>query len=170
MFGKLTGRTHDDQGESGRVGRQRRGLLWAAVAGALVTTFGTLTSYAVAFLMPVRRSSRTQRVFLGFASSFQPGTSRVFDLPSGDRMVVVRTEQAPPQGIPFRAYSDRCPHLGCRVHYVASEDHYFCPCHQGVFDANGIATAGPPAQARQSLAPYHLAQDGNSLYAVVQVG
>ena len=149
---------------------ERRGWLWTAVAGALATTFGTLTGYAIAFLIPARRGSRTQRIFLGFASSFQAGGSRVFDLPSGDRMVVVRSEQAEPQNsIPFRGYSDRCPHLGCKVHYVADEGHYLCPCHQGVFDEDGIATAGPPAQANQQLAPYRLELDGNSLYAVVQV-
>lgn len=154
-----------------RFSSQRRSWLWVAVAGALATTFGTLTSYAIAFLMPARRGSRTQRIFLGFASSFHVGGSRVFDLPSGDRMVVVKGEEADPQtGNPFRGYSDRCPHLGCKVHYLASADHYLCPCHQGVFDADGIATAGPPAQAGQRLSPYRLELDGNSLYAVVLVG
>ena len=68
---------------------------------------------------------------------------------------------------PIRGYSDRSPHLGCRVHYVASDGHYFCPCHDGIFDARGIATSGPPAQAGQRLTPYRLELDGNSLYVVV---
>ncbi len=86
-------------------------------------------------------------------------------------MVVVRTGEPVPQtGIPFRAYSETCPHLGCKVHYVIADNGYFCPCHQGVFDADGIATAGPPAQAGQRLAPYRLDLDGNSLYVVVNVG
>ena len=140
------------------------------MAGALATTFGTLTSFAIAFLVPVRRS-RSQRIFLGFASSFQAGESRVFELPSGDRMVVVRVaEPDPVTGIEFRGYSDRCPHLGCRVHYQAEQDNYYCPCHQGIFDADGIATAGPPAQAGQQLAPYRLEQAGNSLYGLVTTG
>lgn len=95
-----------------RFSLERRSWLWGAVAGALAATFGTLTSYAIAFLMPARRDSRTQRIFLGFASSFHVGGSRVFDLPSGDRMVVVKGGEVDPQtGIPFRGYSDRCPHL-----------------------------------------------------------
>ena len=45
----------------------------------------------------------------------------------------------------------KCPHLGCRVHWEAQNDRFFCPCHNGVFNADGLATAGPPAQAKQSL-------------------
>lgn len=84
-------------------------------------------------------------------------------------MLVTRAEKAgssPNAG--FRGYSDRCPHLGCRVHYVAIKSHYFCPCHDGIFNDLGIATSGPPAQAGQRLTPYRLEVDGNSLYAVVE--
>ena len=155
----------------GSTGASRRFWLWTAVTGALATSFGTLTSFAVAFLVPARRRTRSQRVFLGFASSFEAGESRVFELPSGDRIVVVRASEADSEiGIEFRGYSDRCPHLGCRVHYEASDNHYVCPCHQGIFDADGLATAGPPAQAGQRLAGYRLDLAGNSLYALVPMG
>ena len=148
----------------------RRRWLWGAVAASLATTFGTLTTYAVAFLLPARRSTRTQRVFLGFAASFSPGSSRVFELPSGDNLVVTCVSSQADGGVEFRGYSDRCPHLGCRVHYEASEDHYVCPCHAGLFDAQGEGIAGPPAQAGQRLQGYRLEHDGNSLYAAIEVG
>ena len=151
-----------------RFGTRRREWLWAGVAASLATAFGTLTSFAVAFLLPAERRPRSQRIFLGFASSFARGESRVFKLPSGERIVIANTgAEDPVAGIPFRGYSDRCPHLGCRVHYVGADGGYFCPCHNGVFDAHGVATAGPPAQAGQRLTPYELELDGNSLYAVV---
>lgn len=149
----------------------RRQWLWAAVVGSLTATFGTLTSFAVAFLLPARRRIRTQRVFLGFASSFAPGLSRVFELPSGDHLVVTCSSSEGAEGeLTFRGYSDRCPHLGCRVHYTAGEDQYLCPCHAGVFDADGEAISGPPAQADQRLQSYLLELDGNSLYVAVDVG
>ena len=149
----------------------RRRWLWAAVLGSLTATFGTLTGFAVAFLLPAKRRARTQRVFLGFASSFAPGLSRVFELPSGDNLVVTCTASEQAKGeLTFRGYSDRCPHLGCRVHYAAREDQYICPCHAGIFNADGEGISGPPAQAGQQLQSYRLERDGNSLYAAVNVG
>lgn len=51
-------------------------------------------------------------------------------------------------GSEFTALSDRCTHLACRVRYVdqteqSDEPGYFCPCHNGVFDASGGIVAGP---------------------------
>lgn len=111
-----------------------------------------------------------QRVFLGFASSFAPGISRVFELPSGDHMVVTcSSSKATEDGMTFRGYSNRCPHLGCRVHYASGQEQYVCPCHAGVFDADGAAISGPPAQAGQRLQSYRLELDGNSLYVAVDM-
>ena len=51
-------------------------------------------------------------------------------------------------GSEFLALSDRCTHLACRVRFVeksepTSEPGYFCPCHDGFFDASGGIVAGP---------------------------
>lgn len=51
-------------------------------------------------------------------------------------------------GTDFVALSDRCTHLGCRVRHVVENDQngesgFFCPCHNGVFDASGEILAGP---------------------------
>ena len=58
--------------------------------------------------------------------------------------VFVSTED----GTDFVAMSDKCTHLGCRVRYVdeiaeAAGPGFFCPCHNGVFDATGGIVAGP---------------------------
>lgn len=51
-------------------------------------------------------------------------------------------------GADFVAMSDRCTHLGCRVRYVeeieeAGGPGFFCPCHNGIFGADGGIVAGP---------------------------
>ncbi|MBM4074788.1 MAG: Rieske (2Fe-2S) protein, partial [Planctomycetes bacterium] len=35
------------------------------------------------------------------------------------------------------AFSDTCPHLGCKVDYQASNKCFFCPCHQSAFELDG---------------------------------
>jgi len=47
-------------------------------------------------------------------------------------------------GQDFVAMSNVCTHLGCRVRWVAEEQGFFCPCHNGVFAKDGAVVAGPP--------------------------
>ncbi len=47
-------------------------------------------------------------------------------------------------GREFAALSNVCTHLGCRVRWIAEQEKFFCPCHNGVFDKQGNVQAGPP--------------------------
>lgn len=42
------------------------------------------------------------------------------------------------------ALSATCTHLGCRVRWDAESTTFRCPCHGGVFDAEGRVLEGPP--------------------------
>lgn len=44
----------------------------------------------------------------------------------------------------FSIMDARCTHLGCPVSWSAAEDLFLCPCHEGVFDAQGKVVSGPP--------------------------
>ena len=44
----------------------------------------------------------------------------------------------------FSIMDARCTHLGCPVSWSADEDRFLCPCHEGVFDAQGKVVSGPP--------------------------
>jgi Rieske Fe-S protein len=35
------------------------------------------------------------------------------------------------------AYSDTCPHLGCKVDYQEGHNTFLCPCHASAFDLDG---------------------------------
>ncbi|HUE14100.1 MAG TPA: ubiquinol-cytochrome c reductase iron-sulfur subunit [Planctomycetaceae bacterium] len=37
-----------------------------------------------------------------------------------------------------------CTHLGCPISWQTDRSSFVCPCHGGVFDANGKNVAGPP--------------------------
>jgi len=47
-------------------------------------------------------------------------------------------------GRDFVAMSNICTHLGCRVRWIADQEKFFCPCHNGVFDKQGKVVSGPP--------------------------
>ncbi len=42
------------------------------------------------------------------------------------------------------ALSATCTHLGCQVHWEADTRKFHCPCHGGVYDAEGRVLSGPP--------------------------
>jgi menaquinol-cytochrome c reductase iron-sulfur subunit len=44
----------------------------------------------------------------------------------------------------FTAYSVHCTHLGCPVRWVSQANLFLCPCHGGVYYADGTVSAGPP--------------------------
>ena len=47
-------------------------------------------------------------------------------------------------GRDFIAMSNICTHLGCRVRWIADQENFFSPCHNGVFDKLGMVVSGPP--------------------------
>jgi hypothetical protein len=53
------------------------------------------------------------------------------------------------------------------VHWEGHKNRFFCPCHNGVFSPEGVATEGPPAEAGQRLPSYPLRVDGGLLYIEV---
>jgi menaquinol-cytochrome c reductase iron-sulfur subunit len=44
----------------------------------------------------------------------------------------------------FVAFSMNCTHLGCPVRWLSEANLFMCPCHGGVFYADGQVASGPP--------------------------
>jgi len=138
-------------------GATRRDLLAAVLmGGGLVLAYGTLALQGFLFLLPKRLRPKTRLIYAGRIDQFAVGGVRtIYDL-DGNAILVKRGETD------FEAFSSVCPHLGCRVHWEAEERTFFCPCHRGVFDADGVAVSGPPADAGQRLAQVTLEVDDRS--------
>lgn len=45
-----------------------------------------------------------------------------------------------------------CPHLGCSVGWNEAKGQFLCPCHVGVFAADGTLVSGPPPRGMDELA------------------
>ena len=121
-----------------------------------------LALMAARFLYPARPAPRNWS-FLVEVDRMATGESLPFRTPGGQVITVARTGQTG-RAEDFVALSGTCPHLGCQVHWEAQNNRFFCPCHNGVFDASGRATAGPPAEARQSLGRFPLKIEGPMVF------
>ena len=47
----------------------------------------------------------------------------------------------------FVAFAMNCTHLGCPVRWLQDANLFMCPCHGGVYYADGAVAAGPPPHA-----------------------
>jgi len=147
----------------------RRRFLLGGFLTALAATYGLFTTYAIQFVFPARKPPRRQRIFIGFVSDIPRGESKSIAMPSGDQLLISNTGRLNAEtGNTFVAFSDSCPHLGCKVLWESREERFVCPCHQGIFDAAGVAVAGPPEQSGSNLRPYQIEVNGNSIYALVE--
>lgn len=94
------------------------------------------------------------------------GQALNFETPSGSMVVIARNGRWG-EVSDFIALSSVCPHLGCQVHWESHNNRFFCPCHNGVFDPQGIAVEGPPAKEGQTLPRFSLKVEKGLLYIEV---
>jgi menaquinol-cytochrome c reductase iron-sulfur subunit len=106
------------------------------------------------------RKAPVKWVVLGPVADFPLNETRLvnFDSPLGrpwDGMVAFtgvhvryqgreETETDEGKGHKFLVLAINCAHLGCPVEWFAESGLFMCPCHGGVYNANGEHASGPP--------------------------
>lgn len=120
---------------------------------------GALASAAVGlpFVGYVIGWRRTPKVWvdLGGVGDFATGETRMvtFDNPirqpwdgiTAHTGVYVRRESAAEgERARFLVFAVNCAHLGCPVQWFPQSGLFMCPCHGGVYYANGERASGPP--------------------------
>jgi Rieske Fe-S protein len=58
--------------------------------------------------------------------------------------------------------SSKCTHAGCPVTWKTDKQQFFCPCHNGWFDAQGKVLSGPPPKPLQQ---YQITEENGTLWA-----
>jgi len=127
----------------------RRAFVIGVAVGA--TVVGAVAAIPIVRLLssPLERGAGGEQwVSLGPADQF--GDERrevIYSFPHQDgwytanqtKRVVVGKD-----GNDYVVLSTVCTHLGCGVNWMAEEKKFFCPCHNGEFNADGSVKAGPP--------------------------
>jgi Rieske Fe-S protein len=103
----------------------------------------------------LRKKGQEKWVPLGRVASFPTGETRMvtFDNPlrqpwdgmTGHTGVFVRYQGQDDEGQEqFLIFAANCAHLGCGVSWFPESGLFMCPCHGGVYYANGERASGPP--------------------------
>ena len=152
--------------ESGQI--KRRGFLHIATfsIGGLISLMMGIPAIAYIIGPALAREKNQSWVRLGSINKVEPGTPTVFKVnikrntgwlvEEENIGVYVLTDDRRD----FIAMSNICTHLGCRVRWIADQEIFLSPCHNGVFDREGKVISGPPPRP---LDRYEIKIEDNSL-------
>jgi Rieske Fe-S protein len=144
---------HDNRSAAPSADNRRGFLQLASLAlGAVASALAAVPLVGYVF---ARRQERALWVDLGPVDSFPQGETRLvaFDNPlrqpwdgiTSQAGVFVRYQGAGPDAQPdFLVLSVHCAHLGCPVTWFPQSQLFLCPCHGGVYYADGAHASGPP--------------------------
>jgi nitrite reductase/ring-hydroxylating ferredoxin subunit len=153
------------------VGISRRGMLlkvavlFNALVGLILAV--PLVGYLLSPIVRQRKPGYGSWVSLGSVDQFPPGETRLAtfrnpvvnpwdgetaDIPCWVRHIDART---------FQVFAINCAHLWCPVHWFPQSNLFMCPCHGGVYYADGSRAAGPPDRG---LFEYSYKVEGDRLF------
>jgi Rieske Fe-S protein len=93
-------------------------------------------------------------VAIGDATEFQPGQTKLvnfrnpytesWDGVTANVPAYVRCTGPVTETGSFVVFAVNCAHLGCPVRWFSESQLFMCPCHGGVYYADGSRASGPP--------------------------
>jgi len=119
------------------IGRAIGGVATTEVTHLTTTTTVPATTSTT---VPGTTSTTVAGTAIGNAADVAVGSFAEFTIPtSGEPGIVLQ-----PQAGEFKAFNAVCPHAGCTVTYMTSNDQLVCPCHASIFNPdNGDLISGP---------------------------
>jgi Rieske Fe-S protein len=124
------------------------GILFNAVVGAILAV--PIVRYLMSPATRARKVGYESWLSLGELEQFPTGQTRLavyrnpvvnpWDGDTADIPCWVRNVD----GQSFQVFAINCAHLGCPVRWFPQSGLFMCPCHGGVYYANGARASGPP--------------------------
>jgi len=129
----------------------RRGFLLTLGVGLCAVAAALFAVPVLGFLLaPVRRIAQQAWIALGPLSAFPEGETRLatyknpFTRPWDGETAKVPCWVRRLEGGGFQVFAVNCAHLGCPVRWFPESRLFMCPCHGGVYYADGSRASGPP--------------------------
>lgn len=123
----------------------------AAVVGIGGLISAAIGLPAVAYVIgPALKRTSDLWIRLGAVSKVELGSPTLFKTTVETETGWINTEEEisayvlTQNGQDFDVMSNICTHLGCRVRWIADDERFYCPCHNGVFAKDGSVVSGPP--------------------------
>ena len=151
----------DDQGHNNGTTVSRRiflGYTAAAISSFISIVAGIpIIGYLLA---PLRQKQDVKWISIGRVADFTASIPQMvqFTITRRDGWVEAHDSRTcwivPQPDGSFLAYNGRCTHLACAYSWKNDGQYagkFFCPCHDGVYDRNGMVLDGPPPRKLDRL-------------------
>jgi Rieske Fe-S protein len=123
----------------------RRQFLNGMIGGWLGALLASLVYPIVKFIFPPYREP--DEVILPFADFQDMVPNSVKNFVWGSKLGLVKKNE---NGT-YIAFVGVCTHLDCNVAYLPEQKKFFCACHDGWYDENGVNIGGPPPTPLRQL-------------------
>jgi menaquinol-cytochrome c reductase iron-sulfur subunit len=129
--------------------------LFAAIAAFI--TAALAIPLAGAAILPTLRRREVDWLDAGPVDSFPTGQPRTTQLTLTRRDGWIAVEEPKSiwvirdNGNDFTVFNARCTHLGCAFSWQEGQQRFVCPCHGGIFAADGAHVAGPPPRGLDTM-------------------
>ncbi|HTG82870.1 MAG TPA: ubiquinol-cytochrome c reductase iron-sulfur subunit [Geobacteraceae bacterium] len=124
--------------------RSRRTFL-AVCLGGIGAAAACLTTYPlIRYLAPRQGEAARKKVAIPSAE-VPEGGAKFFEF-DGSTAVLIRKK-----GGDIVALSAVCTHLGCIVQWQKENEQFLCPCHGGLYTADGAVVSGPPPKPLEKI-------------------
>jgi Rieske Fe-S protein len=124
----------------------RRAFLNSLIGGWLAALVAAFVGPFMKFVIPPEREPDQVSVPLADVQGLTPHVVKTFAW--GNKPGLLRkTEDGG-----YLAFVGVCTHLDCNVTYRTEQRRFYCACHEGWYDENGLNIAGPPPSPLRRLA------------------
>jgi nitrite reductase/ring-hydroxylating ferredoxin subunit len=125
----------DAKGESS--GTVKRRKILQAMLGLSLTAVITPMLYAVGRFLGFQSSGNgATDVVIGIDDVNAQHPSKLLNINDEPVLVIYQADKG------VRAFNATCTHLGCTVSYQPEVPGFYCKCHHGRYDANGVNVPG----------------------------
>jgi quinol---cytochrome c reductase iron-sulfur subunit, bacillus type len=124
------------------------GILFNGAVGMILAV--PLVGYILSPVIRERRPGYESWLSLGPLADFPPGQTRLATYrnpianPSDGETANIPCWVRNLDGEQFQVFAINCAHLGCPVRWFPQSSLFMCPCHGGVYYADGSRASGPP--------------------------
>ncbi len=122
----------------------RRKFLNSIFGGGMLAFLSSLLYPIVKFIFPPSREPDKVVLKYEYFKDMIPYTARVFAFGSKPGILVKKENY-------YEAFIAICTHLDCTVTFLPKKKMFYCPCHDGWYDENGVNVAGPPPSPLRQL-------------------
>jgi Rieske Fe-S protein len=137
----------------------RRRTLKGLVAASLAAVASPVAYVFARYLSYVRTADLNAHIKVSIDDLTADQPSKLVTIDE-EPVIIVQSDDG------IHAFTAKCTHLGCTVSYRPKlpgkdEPGFFCKCHRGMYDKNGINIPG--TRPKHPLTPLTIIEDGNEV-------